>query len=440
MKKSILITAFKLIFLCVFAQTNSPYSFFGLGQFNEKAFAFNRMMGMAGSAYSDSGSVNILSPASLSTMKNTALHTGVSFRGSNLAITDKSQQYNDAWIDYFSVGFPVFQNRLGAAIGLMPLSSVNYRIVDSTIHEDIGDVVYNYSGSGKNYRTYINLGLELMPEPLREDFSFSLGGSFSYIFGYSEKQTRTEFNDTSYFLNAREIEGLYLNQLYWNGSAMVKIRLKEENNLKYQLSMSCQFDNGKKMRVKRDVYWDRYINTYLGPDIKDTIKMIEGQNGFLNYPGGIHYGIAYQRINTGPVGKLSEWMLALDYKSRKWSQYSFYGESSNLIDDYLFSIGGYLRPKVKKNIRPKTYYLGFYTGRSMLELYGNEIKRVGMSFGIGIPFRRLPGKAEQTSQLNIGVTLGKEGGKENEMIEESFIQIDLGVLMNSRWFKKRKFN
>ena len=98
-----------LVYLCFlsFSQTNSPYSYFGIGDISEKEYAFNTLMGGSGVAFSDSAKVNRLNPATLSRLSNTVLHTGFAFKGVSLKTNDKTQQYGDGWLPYFGIGFPV---------------------------------------------------------------------------------------------------------------------------------------------------------------------------------------------------------------------------------------------------------------------------------------------------------------------------------------------
>ena len=440
MKKTALIFILIINGVNLWSQNNSPYTFFGLGQFNENHYAFNKMMGMSGSAYADTAIGNVMNPAALSSLKNTVLQTSVSLGFNRLNVDNENQYYNDAWMGYFSLSFPLISERLGASFGIRPLSTVNYKIIDSTFQQSIGDVVYKYEGSGRLYSSYINLGLELLPEKVRRKHSLSIGLNLNYLFGYLEKQVQTEFNDTAYFLNSRKVEGLYLSDVYASYGVRYQTSFKETEQEAYKLALSYAFDQGKPIRVKRDVYWDRY--TYYGNMIlvKDTVSIDLKEEGLLDYPKGQHFGLSLQKRSKGQSNRTNEWMLAVDYKSRQWSNYTYYEQNPMLQDNYLISFGGFVKPASAKKAKPKTYYFGVYKGLSMLEFNGEHIEKFGMSFGLGIPFRKLPGKGDQSSQLNLGLTLGKEGKQSENIIEQSFIEINLGVIMNSRWFRKRKFN
>ena len=51
--------------------TDSPYSFYGLGDINSRAFANQRSMGGAGTALAEDAYVNTLNPATLGSLRKT---------------------------------------------------------------------------------------------------------------------------------------------------------------------------------------------------------------------------------------------------------------------------------------------------------------------------------------------------------------------------------
>ena len=66
-----------------------------------------------------------------------------------------------------------------------------------------------------------------------------------------------------------------------------------------------------------------------------------------------------------------------------------------------------------------------------------DLPEYGIAFGMGLPLKR-----EQTTvpQLNIGFEYGKRGQTGNDLIEETFYKINIGITINDRWFIKRRYD
>ena len=69
-----------------------------------------------------------------------------------------------------------------------------------------------------------------------------------------------------------------------------------------------------------------------------------------------------------------------------------------------------------------------------LNINGQSINEIGMSFGLGIPAGGL------FSNVNATVELGKRGTTNADLVEENFINFQMSLSLNDRWFVKRKYN
>lgn len=70
------------------------------------------------------------------------------------------------------------------------------------------------------------------------------------------------------------------------------------------------------------------------------------------------------------------------------------------------------------------------------EINNQQINRYGITFGLGLPM----GKSSDPSELNIGIELGQQGTKENNLIKESFANLRLSFNLSDTWFQKRKYD
>lgn len=213
--------------------TFSPYSRYGLGELAQSTFAHNTAMGGAFIAHkADSTTpvfVNPGNPASYALNRITSLEVGgrfilSRFKGPGADALNKWS----ANFAYGSLGFPIRSNG-GAAFGIMPFSDVGYETEAYKNLSGVGDVLYNYQGSGglnkaflgygimpfhqraKKYRrNMMNRGDSLMPGRGTNRFmdfgskllsDFSIGFNANYVFGAVQNTTRIVFPNSTLYNN-----------------------------------------------------------------------------------------------------------------------------------------------------------------------------------------------------------------------------------------------
>jgi hypothetical protein len=80
------------------------------------------------------------------------------------------------------------------------------------------------------------------------------------------------------------------------------------------------------------------------------------------------------------------------------------------------------------------YRAGMRFENTGLKINNESIKEFGMSFGVGIPV------GGAFSNANFGFEVGKRGTTDQNLIQENFVNFQLSLSLNDRWFEKRKFN
>ncbi len=64
-----------------------------------------------------------------------------------------------------------------------------------------------------------------------------------------------------------------------------------------------------------------------------------------------------------------------------------------------------------------------------------DIKDMGVSLGIGMPFR-----SESRSYIDVGLEYGRRGTTKNNLISEDYFKISVGFrFFGTGWFMKRKY-
>ena len=89
------------------SKINSPYSRFGLGDFNPQYMPAQGGMGGLTAAYHDPYHINPLNPAALSRLDATAFEIGIDARYSNLTTEDASESLWTGNLTYLALAFPL---------------------------------------------------------------------------------------------------------------------------------------------------------------------------------------------------------------------------------------------------------------------------------------------------------------------------------------------
>ncbi|MGB0897576.1 MAG: hypothetical protein ACPGRW_09675, partial [Flavobacteriaceae bacterium] len=81
-----------------------------------------------------------------------------------------------------------------------------------------------------------------------------------------------------------------------------------------------------------------------------------------------------------------------------------------------------------------TYRAGMHFENTGLEINNEKINEFGISFGVGLPV------GKWFSNANLGLEVGKRGTTNRNLIQENFVNFQLSLSLNDRWFEKRKYN
>jgi hypothetical protein len=171
----------------------------------------------------------------------------------------------------------------------------------------------------------------------------------------------------------------------------------------------------------------RYSNT----GIQDTLTT---DTGLVRLPMKLGFGLSFSKPN--------KWMLGADVSLQDWSKLSLFGQASSLHSAVGLNVGGEWIPELTstKFARKTAYRIGGFYNASFLTLYGNPIKEIGITAGIGLPIGAYNPVGQSHSRINLGVNLSRKGTLEDNLLRELAIQFRLGVNLNDIWFIKRRID
>ena len=219
-KKSI-ISACLFLSIVSFAQegTSSPYSFYGIGDIRFKGAVENRSM--AGLAIApDSIHINLQNPAGYSDLKLTSFSLGGTYNTTSQKTNTQSGSARRTTLDYLAVGLPL--GKLGMGFGLIPYSSVGYKIKTTSTILD---------GSGGMNKVFLGFGYKL-------GANLSVGADAQYNFGTIK--TSSFVIDSNIANGTSEINTSVLSGINFNFGVMYQTQINKKMSLYSSVSYTAE--------------------------------------------------------------------------------------------------------------------------------------------------------------------------------------------------------
>jgi long-subunit fatty acid transport protein len=408
MIKKIIISACLLISFVSFAQqgTSSPYSFYGIGESRFKGTLENRSM--AGVAVEqDSIHLNIENPASYASLGQTTFTVGGTFGTNNIKSSTESSKAQRSTFDYLALGIPM--GKFGAGFGLVPLSSVGYKISD--LNPTQGGVNSQLEGKGGVNKVFLGLGYKITPK-------WNIGADVQYNFG--KISTTTIEAVTGVQSATRETNASELSGVNFNIGTMYQTKIDKKLNL--YTSLNYTFASTLTSNSARVIEVDGDPDDVTGDPVENTLKL----------PNKITFGAG--------VGEARKWLVGTTIAFQGDGKLNNYYNSSDYVryDKYSkYAVGGYYVPNYSSfssYFSRITYRAGLKFEKTGLIVNNESINDVGMSLGAGFPI------TGTFSNVNFGIEFGKKGTTSAGLVQENYLNFSLSFSFNDKWFVKSKFN
>ncbi|KRD11013.1 hypothetical protein ASE21_04630 [Flavobacterium sp. Root901] len=408
MIKKIIISACLLISFVSFAQqgTSSPYSFYGIGDTRFKGTLENRSM--AGVAVEqDSIHLNIENPASYASLGQTTFSVGGTFAVNNIKSSTESSKAQRSTFDYLALGIPL--GKFGAGFGLLPLSSVGYKISD--INPAEGAVSSQLEGKGGVNKVFFGLGYKITPK-------WNIGADLQYNFG---KITTTTIEAITGVQNAsRETNSSELSGVNFNIGTMYQTKITKKINI--YSSLSYTFGSKLNSVSSRMIEVDGDPDAVKGESVETNLKL----------PNKLTFGAG--------IGEARKWLIGTSFAFQGAGELAnYYNSSPNVkYEKYnKYAVGGYYIPNYSSfasYFSRITYRAGLKYEKLGLVVNNQNINDVGLSLGAGLPI------TGTFSNVNFGIEFGKRGTTSAGLVQENYMNFSLSFSFNDRWFVKSKFN
>ncbi len=406
-KKIILGSAF-LFSLHTFAQegTASPYSFYGLGETKFNGTIENKSMGGM-SVINDSLRINLQNPADLTSLKLTGFAVGGSFVATKLKTDQDTEKAQRTTFDYLAMAFPV-NSKMAFSLGLMPYSSVGYKIINITNDEGT-----RFNGVGNINKFFVGAGYQI-------NKNFSIGADVSYNFGRTEKSALYLRSDIQY--GTREQNIATINGLAFKTGLTYKAKIN-----KYDFTTGLIFAPGSVLKSDNTRNIAKITYTSSGSEIVWEANDVEIPNSEIRLPSKFTLGSGF--------GLDKKWFVAAEATLLSKGNYGDNYAGAEYEKATKFAFGGYYIPKYNSfssYFDRVSYRAGLRYENTGLVLKSESIKDRALTLGLGLPL--------YGSTLNVGMEVGKRGTTNAGLIQENYMGFSVGLSFNDRWFVKRRFD
>ncbi|KAB1067402.1 hypothetical protein F6U93_11190 [Tamlana haliotis] len=430
-----------LVFIVIFAikghsqqSTASPYSYYGIGNINFKGTVENRSMGGL-SIYNDSIHMNLRNPASyggenLASWGNQSRPVKYTVGGAHQSSTLKSEasegKTSSSTFNYLAMSFPI--GKLGVGLGIMPYSSVGYKL--DNLDSD-GNVSNRFRGEGGINKVFLGAGYQITKGlSAGVDFQYNFGNIQNSVVGFqydgdvpTQYQTRED--------NRSDLSGFSMT-FGLSYKKMLTERLEIVSGLTYTAQTNLRSSNERS-------YSTIIINSSTDEEsVFNTVDANLEASGLketdLSLPSKLTVGVG--------LGQPRSWFLGAEYTMQNTSNFSnpLYTTSGTVYEDgSRLSFGGFYIPQYNSfsnYFKRMVYRAGLRFEKTGLNINNQSIEEFGISFGTGLPV----GEARLFSNANLGFEFGKRGTTDNNLIQENFINFQISLSLNDRWFQKRKYD
>lgn len=402
MKYKIVVSIFLILLsLKCFSQhnTRSPYSMFGIGEMENRAYGMNSGMGGTEIGTRVPNYLNTLNPAGVYLDSlSVVFDVSAAMKNSWFSNGDLKARITSVNLKKLAMGFRVARPWI-VNIGIMPFSNMEYEILTyQPVEGSTSTLPATFSGTGGLSRLYWSNAFYLNRE-------FSLGVKASYLFG--------NFSKTETMGSQAAVETSSANKVFLEFGAQYNKEINED------LSYTFGATYGYKRRIK-------LINE----------RVISINNTFEKFPSTIthvpqYFGFGGSFLQYSGHRRL---FYALDYTFENWASIKsdvprVYYENSHKINFGMQYTPNYRTPR--NYIQRMEYQIGGYYNRTHLRIGSSNLHEAGMTMGVKLPLRN-------RSRILLAADAGWRGG--NGLINEKYLTFTLAVSMAETWFVKWVYN
>lgn len=449
-----------------FAQDNSPYSRYGIGDLTPGTNVNSRAMGGISAAVTDLPApftINYSNPASYSFFQasreakskklaagRAILDVGINLDNRTLVQPNTTERFgtSNLLFSHVQIGVPLRRN-WGLSFGIRPVSRVSYlisnteRLYNPNTGESIDTAGTVYQGEGGAYLPNLGTGFRFdfgNDTAVGKKHSIALGAGIGYLFGTKDISTRRFFlNDTlTYNAGNYQTRTSYGN-LVFNGGLQYVFRM----NPRWEFVLGGYGSMKRTLNASQDVTRETYYFDENQGNVRiDSVYDEKDVKGKIVYPSSYTVGFVIHH-NLDIKNKQPDWLIGVDYVKNNWSEFRNYGAVDPTVkSNWQLRVGAQLRPIPRQNYFTNiAYRAGFFVGPDYIQVENQKLNTWGATFGFGLPipnFSRTTAP-NQFTILNLGFEYIRRGNNDN-LLKENLFRVSFGLSLSDLWFMKRKYD
>lgn len=408
--------------------TSSPYSQYGLGNLQETILPQYRGMGGISAGMRNVGSVysniNLANPASYAGIQLTTFDIGAGGIISQMSRANLSRSSFNATLSHVLIAVPMTP-KAAFSFGIVPYSDLGYQFkISEKIANDTTDVDYIYSGDGGMSKAYIGAGTSLGKH-------LSVGFNAGYLFGKLNRNSSTEFPNTTAALNSRVLKSNSLRGFNLDFGAQFFTNLSSKTILTIGYSGTA----GSKLNASVNTVATHYGKDFTSGNESSAIDTVI-------YNQGTKYKVTMPVTHTigFSVSASNKWLVGADYSMSNWSAYREGNTNPGLQNSSRLAVGAQLTPNINaisNYFSLVDYRVGFKHNKTYVTINNTDITQNSLTLGLGLP---LPANRSTFYKINFSAEIGQRGTLSNDLVRERFVNLNLGFLLNDKWFYRPKLD
>jgi len=405
-----------------FAQAaRTPYSAFGIGEPYGNALINHQGMAGIGVSQPQVFYINNQNPALL--VYNSFLSSfqaGILMERRNISGDTLSETTQGGNMNYLVTAFPIKPTKWTTSVGLMPYSSVNYKLqYNEPVLNSTDEVKVIETGDGGLTQLYWSNGVLITK-------GVAVGVKASYIFSSIFNTSKNQLINSSEPINyiaAIEEKSYVRDFAFGTGISISKDSLFSGG--RYRLSFGAVYNFATDLDATKT---DKIFRIENVDDSTDVSILPSSRKGSFSIPASFSAGLSLSRgLN---------WIISSEFSYQDWSLFrNINGQSENLTESWRVALGGEITPDqfaTENYLKRLTYRAGLSYEQNPFLANGNMVKDIGINFGLSMPAGR--------SSVDVAFKYGRRGDKAENLLEENYFKIYFGITFNDQWFIKRKFD
>jgi hypothetical protein len=416
--------------------------------------------------------INTANPAGLAGIRLSIFELGGQSQFTKISSETSSIKKKNTNFSYGSVGFPL-KRMGGAAFGIMPYSTVGYKITSEQEHPSIGSMTYIYQGDGGINKAFIGAGIKPFKNQIwkfyksastdslvkqrqtskykRKKFGnqllseLAIGVTANYLFGTINQVTDVVYPGSIVYFNSKRQRSVQVNDFTFNGGIQTHFSIdsvgsKGQRRLlkqRIKIGIGAFVNTPMGIQAKQSNIIYNYATDGFGIERpKDTVLNSQDLPGSIVLPLEMGFGLS--------VKKGEKLTVLMDAATTNWSGFKYFDTpATNFKNSYRVSAGLNFVPNklafgTANYVSRIHYRLGVSYSDGYLDLKNTAIRNYFISAGLGLPVGI--GRFDDVAMVNISAQYGKMGTTTNMLLQEDYVRLVLGFTFNKRWFIKYKYD